>query len=461
MSRKKDTTMYLPRASLGRGFVPPRYSAGARRFMIIVGGWYLRIVEGVKTVNLRQPQILLDELERFYNGNHRLIIAFRHVAKEDAPVMMFALNKKLQRLIRKRNRTLKKRERIIPHAKFLYGRDVLNWAGKAAAWLFPRIGCVPVQNRGNNRSGLTILRREMREGTFPIALAPESQVTYHMYTCSSISSGISSLAAWGEESNKDVTIIPLAIGYRHDKDPETFIRSVMKRWEHQTGMSLALIDTQNILLLLHEAVGKTVGLLEELYHIEPDSQEATTESSIRTKILTVCETAMQQAEHLAQQEPEGNLLDRLFRIRYSGVEAIYPESFDPKALPPLGRSIADFHAMEAHVYLRHSQIVDVLQYVDPAYIAAPCSAGRACEFALNLLDVINRAQGGNINTRYSPMGKDALIDVGKAVRVSELLPSDKTVPRKARLDLITKEVHHALQTISEQMEAYWETSTFI
>ncbi len=458
MGKQKEKTMYLPRASFGRGFVPPRYSAGARRFMIIVGGWYLRLAEGVKIVTIRQPQILLDELEQFYNGNQRLIIAFRHVAKEDAPVMMYAMNKKLQRLIKKRNKSITKGQKIIPHAKFLYGRDVLNWAGRAAAWLFPRIGCVPVQNRGNNRSGLNILRKEMRDGTFPIALAPESQVTYHMYTCSAISSGVSSLAAWGEHSSKDVTIIPLAIGYRHAKDPEALVRSVIKRWERLTGVALDRTDTQPILSLLHEAVHKTVELLEQLYNINSGVEEPPT---MRARILAVCEAAMQQAEHLAQQEPEGNLLDRLFRVRYSGVEAVYPERFDPKTLPPLGRSIADFHAMEAHVYLRHSQIVDVLQYVDPAYIEAPCSGGKACEFALNLLDVINRAQGGNINTRYSPRGKETLIDVGKAVRISELLPKDKTLPRKARLDLITTEVYNALQATSEQMEGYWETSTFI
>ena len=372
MGTKSDKKLYLPRASFGRGFVPPRYSTVARRFMILVGGSYLRILEGVKSVELHQAERLLDELELFYQGDHRLIIAFRHVAKEDAPVMIYALNKKLQKLIRRRNAGKPAGMKIIPHANFLYGKDVLNWAGKAAAWLFPKIGCVPVQNRGNNRKGLQILREHMRTGTFPIALAPESQVTYHMYTCSDISAGVSSLAAWGEESTKDVTIIPVAIGYRHFKAPDAGIRSVLARWEKQTGMQLRDLESSPVLMLLQEATDKTLSLLEELYNISPPSSQ-----NQRERILIICETALQRAEHLAQQAPEGDLLDRLFRIRYCGVDAIYPESFDPKALPPLGRSIADFHALEAHVYVRHSQIVDVLQYLDPASIAAPCSAGRA------------------------------------------------------------------------------------
>ena len=368
--------------------------------------------------------------------------------------MIYALNKKLQKLIRRRNAGKPAGMKIIPHANFLYGKDVLNWAGKAAAWLFPKIGCVPVQNRGNNRKGLQILREHMRTGTFPIALAPESQVTYHMYTCSDISAGVSSLAAWGEESTKDVTIIPVAIGYRHFKAPDAGIRSVLARWEKQTGMQLRDLESSPVLMLLQEATDKTLSLLEELYNISPPSSQ-----NQRERILIICETALQRAEHLAQQAPEGDLLDRLFRIRYCGVDAIYPESFDPKALPPLGRSIADFHALEAHVYVRHSQIVDVLQYLDPAYIAAPCSAGRACEYALNLLDVIQRAEGGNINTRYSPKRKRAMVDIGKPIRLSQLGEAGDSGSRKERLRHITHQVQRELQTVSEEMEQHWEVDS--
>jgi hypothetical protein len=456
VGKLKDNNMILPRATIGRGFVRPRYSAGARRFMIVVGGLYLKLVEGVASVRLHNDTVLLDEMELFYHGDDRMIIAFRHVAKEDAPVIMYALNKKLQRLIRIRNKHRKKNQRIVPHARFLYGRDVLNWAGKLAAWLFPRIGCIPVQNRGSNTNGLNILRKEMCDGGFPIALAPEGQVNYHMYQCSPISPGVSSLAMWGTESSKDVTIIPVAIGYRHSESPEAFIRSVLKRWEQQTGLQLTAADSLPILTLLDEAATRTVELLEELYRIKPDD----TTPSLRTRILTVCEEAMQRAEHLAQEPPQGNLIDRLFHIRYRGVEAVYPESFNPRDLPPLGRSIADFRALEAHVYLRHSQIVDVLQYIDPAYINAPCSAGRASEFALDLLDVINRAQGGNINTRFTPLGKKALVEIGTPLRVSELFPAGSMPSRKARLETITKNVFNSLQAVSEHMETHWEDTVF-
>lgn len=445
--------MVLGRASVGRGFVAPRYSTSARNFMRIVGGWYLRLLEGVRHIRIDNPDLLIDALQRFYTGDLRLIIAFRHVAKEDAPVMMYALNRRLQRLIRKRNRKLGRKGRIIGHAQFLYGSDVLDWAGKAAAWLFPRIGCVPVQNRGTNRNGLDILRTQVQGGTFPIALAPESQVTYHMYQCSPIAPGTASLALWGMQAAEEVLVVPVAIGYRHSDDPERFIRSMLDRWSQLSG--LALEDRQaTVLSLLHEATEKTVGLLEEMYGIMRD-----TEATLRRRILDVCEVAMMEAEALAHVEAQGNLLDRLFRIRYRGYDAVHPQAFDPKDLPPVGRSVADFHALEAHVYLRHSQLVDVLQYIDPAYIVAPCSTGRACEYVLNLLDVLNRIQGGNINTRYSPREKRALVSIGEPVAVSSVAGEGKH-SRKAHLNALSDAVQTALQHTSVSMEERWERGKF-
>jgi hypothetical protein len=104
--------------------------------------------------------------------------------------------------------------------------------------------------------------------------------------------------------------------------------------------------------------------------------------------------------------------------------------------------------------------VDVLQYIDPSYIDAPCSTGRACEYALNLLDVLNRIQGGNINTRYSPKGKKALVSIGAPIRVSEVGETAQGLSRKERLSMLSKEIFDALQTTSEAMEPLWELKVF-
>ena len=452
MKRKAERTITLRRAVASKGFLKPHFSPGARRFMLTLGTAYLTLFERVKSVCIRHEDVLVDAFERFFSGERRLIIAFRHVAKEDAPVMMYAFGKKLKNEVRQRNKSKHKSQHIITHAVFLYAKDVLNWAGSITKWLFPRIGCIPVQNGGTNRNGLQFLRKEVKEGNFPIALAPEGQVTYHMYRSHPIQPGIATLAAWATESHKGVDILPIAIGYRYDNDPERFIRMLMHRWESESGLILSDSDNAPILSLLLEAQVKTIELLEQFYMITHADELPTP----RKRILNICDKALHHGEQLARKRGEGSIIERLFRIRNSAEEAVYPEHIEPQKLPFLGRSMADFRAIEAQVYLRHSQIVDVLEYIDESYIAAPCSAGRACEFALNLLDVFNRISGGNVDSRFTPKNKAAIINIGEPVQVEH--PEGRF--GKEQLKAITSQVEHALESVCADLENCWESIVF-
>ncbi|MFA6785403.1 MAG: hypothetical protein WCR13_10945, partial [Sphaerochaeta sp.] len=111
----------------------------------------------------------------------------------------------------------------------------------------------------------------------------------------------------------------------------------------------------------------------------------------------------------------------------------------------------------AHVYLRHAQIVDILQYLDLDYLQAPCSEGRACEFALNLLDVVNRMQGGNIASRFTPKHKKAVLFIGKAITLEGM---KKPLSRKQGLMSTMDKVYASLQKTSEELESYWEKNYF-
>lgn len=438
--------MKIPRSSKGRGFVRPAYSHSARLFMKGIGGLYLNLFEKVRAVELLEAQRLTEALDEFYNGKKRVLFAFRHVAKEDAPVMMYALSRPLAKEVRRTYR--KKARRMITHAQFLYGRDVLNWAGRAAAWLFPRIGCIPVQNRGTNREGMDILKELMTSGPFPIALAPEGQVTYHMYHCSDISSGISQLASWGESETQDVLIIPIALGYRYAEEPVVLIHQVLSMWEKRTGITLTS-SPESPVARIQEAFEKTLSILEEFYRLERIP------AAIDERVSQICHCAISRAEQLAGKRHTGTLLDRLFTVRYAGAYAIRPETFDPRQCPPTDRGIADFRSLEAHVYLRHSQIVDILQYLKEDDITRDCSVGRACEAALNILDLINRLEGGNINTRYTPNGKRAYLYTGSSISLKEDIPQGLSVREKRAA--IRKMTQEALQTISEELEGLIET----
>ena len=135
---------------------------------------------------------LAERMSAFQAGEERLLILFRHVAKEDAPVMARLLVREFPRWCRERGIKLSSP----PHAHFLYGKDVLNWAGAGARWLFPRIGGIPVVNTRVDRASQGTMRRLLVEGDFPLCFAPEGQVTYHMFRTSDPAPGTATLAGW-------------------------------------------------------------------------------------------------------------------------------------------------------------------------------------------------------------------------------------------------------------------------
>jgi hypothetical protein len=448
MSRSNNTTSKIRRAVRGRGFITPRFSNTVRWLMILIGKLYLKIFEGVINVDFIHEERIIDAMKRFHTGEHRLIFVFRHAAKEDPPVLMYALSRPLRRKIEK--------GRNLSHLRFLYGRDVPNWAGGAAAWFFPKIGAIPVQNRGGNREALNLLRLEMREGRFPIALAPEEQIVYHMYHTSNIAPGISSLVRWGQDSGKPVTIVPLALGYTYGKDPKKFIIEMLTRWETETGLYLVNPKTGELYPLLNEAADQTISLLEHFYSLSPAPEaDRRKPDKIDERIKLLCEAVLSAAEETAGLSSEGDGMDRLFRIRYAGVDSFYPESLDPAVQPKLQRALLDFKALKAEVSIRHSQIVDVLKYIHMSYIEPPFSPGRGCEFILNLLDLINRVQGGNIESRFTPSGQKSVVLAGEPLLYDEA--SAMEMSRRGYLDKIKSDVKTAFDTVSSELETEWET----
>ncbi|NCB03663.1 MAG: hypothetical protein EOM67_16145, partial [Spirochaetia bacterium] len=354
---KNKKTISLLRASKGRGFVEPRYSPFIQKFVSIVGPLYLKKVEGVKSVKIENIDFLFDALKEHYNKERTLIIAFRHVEKQDAPVLTYVLNTALTKRIKNYNKTVEKEKRIIGHAQFLYGSDVLEWAGSLAAFIFPRLGGIPVINRSNNSKALNLLKTTMKAGLFPVALAPESQVTYHMARVFETSSGISSLAVWAEEGGKEVTILPIAFGYNYDKDAEIFINSCIKRWREETAIDVA--DNISLYEKLIFITQETIKILESFYSIEENI-----DYSLKERIDHICHISMNTGEHIAHVRGSGSLLDRLFSIRHAGISALKPDDFERDKKSSINSSIADFTALHAHIFLWHSQIVDVLEYID-------------------------------------------------------------------------------------------------
>jgi len=388
-------------------FPEPRFSKPVFHLSRMIIRPYLHLAMGVKGITTIHREYLKEALSSPYP----VILAFRHTAKEDAPVLLAAVKES--------------------HVRFLYGRDVLYWAGKATQFLFPRLGFIAVQNRSANKEGMQYLRKELARPRYPLALAPEGQVTYHMYQVSKLQTGIASMAMWAMESAGGVTILPLSIGYRYANASEDWISSLLERWEQLSGLT---VEGDTLARQITNAMESMLSEIARDYSLEDNPHHSFTQ-----RRDTICEGLLSLAEAEAGlQDAQGSIIDRLYRVRFTGSDTLFTRdsSFEEKE--------------NAKRYLVKNQIVDLLEYLDPAYLQGTYQTGRAAESALNLLDLVNRMQGGTIDTRYSPSGKQAFLQMGKPLHYKA--ESLSTLGRKSQQKQILLTVCDSLQACSEELE---------
>ena len=396
---------------------------------------------------------LYQGIKAHYSGHSRLLILFRHVGKEDAPAVLGSIVMNLPRWCRKHGKPLDKK----PHAHFLYGKDVLNWAGPTSRWLLPRIAGIPVINHKVYKPSIDAIRYALKEGRFPLAFAPEGQVTYHMYKCADIAAGATVFARWAREElirqakKGKVIILPVAVGYEYKKSFKNIIHENLKVLSNILGIiipkELGLKDS------LIFTADKLVSTLEKLYHETCPRVMHTPAASetIRQRVENLCSSILHYAENILEVTKHGPMLERVFRLRYKIINTIYREDIDPETLPPLERTWADFRAFHASMLKRHEEIVDALEYLDPQYIIDNPSEIRMAEFSMILRDVTNRVNGGNIKSRYSPKGKTALLLFGSPIEMS-LSDYQKSGSKKEADAYIHNAVQTSLTDVSAQLE---------
>ncbi len=419
-------------------------------------GPYVHFGEGVRNVETEGMEYLYNSIKAHEKGG-RLFVLFRHVAKEDAMVILKTLTTELSSWCRKNGK-----DPVDLPVHILYGKDVLNWSGRIARWGVPKIGGIPVINGRFYRPSLEALKKAVKDGRFPLVFAPESQVTYRMFRVSDLASGFTMFTRWayGELRKKGsrgkVMLLPVSIGYSYREGAEEILKRNIKflsseldcriREDHLKGDA----GKEKVMFLAERLVGK----LESLYSVNfsPSGEYESREDIFRARVENLCRGILSGAEASAGIEGSGSILDRVFALRYRIINTIYREDVDPSDLPPLERAHADYRASCASFLKRDEEIVDALEYLDAGYVEENPSVIRLAEFSMIMRDVVNRMYGGNINSRYSPGGKTACLVFGYPVEITpeDPFPGPDTVKEEVRNGLYAVSVR--LENIMEDME---------
>jgi hypothetical protein len=429
-------------------YQPPRFVPWVYTLMRLGAPAYLRLVEGIDRVQMKGAERLIDAYRQFYSGSARLLLAFRHASVHDAPVMTCLLSRVLPRAARRAHLELGG----LPHAHYLYGRGVTLWAGGGSAFLIPRIAALSIMNRRSDSQGVAAIRQFLIDGPFPMALAPEGQVTYHNHRLGPMEPGAARLGLWGlrelerRHRSEEILILPLAVQYGYPRRPGRILRQVMQRAAGRAGLQLPPGESayEGLMSLTEQLVGRMEEFYRRFYRhafaCGAQGSGTTEGGSLQARIERVCQAALRVPEGFMDLRSEGDLLARVFAVRQKGWDYLFRADLPARELrSPLQRVLADRLADEAYLHLRHNELVDVLEYLRPDYIGPEASTNRLIEYALNLADVVNRLCGGDISHRYSPPHKAAEVRVGEPLALRSLrgeLPGDKRAKADRVLDLL-------------------------
>jgi hypothetical protein len=437
----------MPRHRLPESRVDPTVAGLARA----VGGAYLRFGLRVRGVGFRHPETLIKAWRDHLEGRARLILAFRHPYGDEPQLLSIVFSVLLPRMARRAGAALPGPV----FARFVHGYEVPLWSGALVRWIIPRVGAVPVYHIKFDKPSVGRLRAILREGPYPLALAPEGQISYRAETLPRLERGALRLGFWCAEELRAagraerVLVLPISVHYRFDESGIGKVEALVARLEADLGLpsraparrpaaAIGLGRDERRAALLSRIEAADLALVtaaEKHYGIPARDTDPSSPASRDERLDTVLEAALVRAEAVFGIRPEGDRIARVYRIRQEGWDRIYPES----GLPPKGslaRRLADLRAGEAWHMMRHMELVDLCHYLDSGYPrggGSGVSFDRLVEAAYSAADFASRLTGGDISHRPSVLARRAVVSIAPPIDLTERC-ADYMNDRKGAMD---------------------------
>ncbi len=446
---------------------------------------YLRLVLKLDGIDVRRIDRLSEALRDMQEGRTRLIVAFRHPYGDESQLLFQTFNNLVPRAARRVGFRLRRR----PHLRYLHDYAVPLWGDAFIRFLLPRIGAVPVYHVKFDATSLKLIRRILLDDRYPLALAPEGQVSYRSERLPRVEQGTVRMGFWTVKDlekagrSERVVILPLSIHYRFSEGEERKLWHVMDRLDRLLGFTASpvlakyrtgpssidalrrrLDALENRVLQVAEAFyAKSYGFVpaEPIPSAVPGRGAATidrrpgdddgdADGRLRITVSTpeaaadrrrrwdaLQQTALAAAEHqlgLRGATPDEDVVQRVYRIRQECWDRIYPET-PIDGLSPLETSLAHRRAGEAWYAMRHMELCDLLYYLDAEYEQGADGRGadfdRIVEMVYSLDDLVSRLMGGDFSNRLNLIRKRALVLPGPLVDLTSYSVKGEKVSREA------------------------------
>jgi hypothetical protein len=393
--------------------------------------------------------------QQFQQGNLRLILAFRHVEVDDPLCGLYLLSRTLPQVAQEQGIAL----RLPLHAHFLYERGMPLWAGQWLGWGLSHLGGIPIRRgRQPDWSGLRQARQLLREGEWPLAIAPEGATNGHSERVGPLEPGAAQLAFWCIDdlvkSGQDtpVLMVPIGIQYHYVSPDWPRLNRLLTRLERESGLSreqapaatLKQSSYQRLTSLGEHLLDKLATFYHRFYH-QPSTDVP---GDCSERLPALLEAAVQVAEHYFGLTGRGTLAERCRRVEEAGWTYIYREDLsDRRTLSPLDRGLADWVAQEASLRMVHMRLVETFVAANETYLKEKPSFERCAEMALLMFDLLARIRGEKLPSRPRLGDRRVTLTVGQPLAVNERYATYRTSHHAARQTIaeLTAELQQALE----------------
>jgi hypothetical protein len=406
----------------------PRISKPLIGIIKVLARFYLFMFYGVARVVLRGGKDFFGAFQRALEGKSRLIIAFRHPNGGEPQLLSWFILFKLRRLAASAGYRFPR----FPHAVFVYGFEVVRWGGWVARFVMPNLGAMPIHHSKLDRQGMSRIFQAIVGGTFPVALAPEGQVSYTTDGIPRLEQGVIRIGFTaaerlaGNESGKTrapgpsnpppLEILPVAVHSRFGPWGKLTLEWLIRKIEKYTctggrnlSISRRLTASRDHLLKVNE----------ERYGLSPGPA-----LSYEKRMDAVIDAALETGERLLGVKTGGDVFSRLYELRQICWDRIVLPGVNSFArFSGVERGIKDLQAGEAWHAGRHLELVDLAWYFRSSPPDDQAPLHHIIEYAQNLWDFANRTMGGSYTNRISIFPRRVIIQAAPVLNLSERLPA--------------------------------------
>ncbi len=464
MAKPRLVAKPIGRASMRHRLAPSKPSAALLtigRYMIPA---YLRFVLQFRSVTMQNPQRLIDALQDFQQAKARLIIAFRHPYGDEPQLLYHVFENLVPKTARRMGKPFQGRLHIRP----VHDYAVALWGDAMIRFLLPHVGALPVYHVKFDAESLSLIRNVLRDGLYPLALAPEGQISYHSETLPRIEQGTVRMGFWCARDlekagrTEQVLILPFSVHYHYDERDLKKLCMAMNRLESRCGLSPggSVLSPADLVPRIDALESRLLTVTEAFYsssygYSRPvTSPPAVYDAEARhQRWMSLLPFALSVAERMLGIDPkDDDDVLRMYRVRLEGWERIYPEA-QVDRLPPLEAALADRRAGEAWYAMRHMELVDLMSYHDANYLTAATPAAslfdRLVETVTTLEDLVGRLMGGNITNRPNRIRKNAVLVPGTCLNLTEQLQAYRTNARATTARMTDELAHRFEECIKE------------